>query len=124
MAAKRLLHDAPAVLRTSGTHPDMVLIEACIDYGNLHLQIEGLSKGPRRIENEVQRSRRYAGLTRAIRPLLQRAADLRATMPEGHAARAAAFLAWDEGELVQRASRHGILEDRLLAAILLDLMES
>ncbi len=41
---------------------------------------------------------------------------------DGHRARAAAFILWDEGDLLERACVDGILEEVLLRAILIDLV--
>ena len=38
-----------------------------------------------------------------------------------HRARAVAFTLWDGGELAHRAQAHGLLEDRLLSALVRDL---
>ncbi len=59
--------------------------------------------------------------TRTAR-ILRSVAASRATTMDGHRARAAAFILWDEGDLLERACVDGILEEVLLRAILIDLV--
>lgn len=40
----------------------------------------------------------------------------------GHRARAATFLVWDDGDLMGRADNQGFSEDRILAALVFDLV--
>ena len=63
-----------------------------------------------------------AALHEAASSALANIVTLRATTPEGHRARAAAILAWDQGELISLVGRYGILQDRLMLALLADLV--
>ena len=121
--ANRVLRNAQSLIRKSSEHRDAALIGAAGDYGVIHRRIGRLLQGSGRIEAESVRSRRFADLTEAAAPLLEQLGNARAVTNDGHKARAAAFLAWNEGEIMGRADRDGLLEDRLLAAILLDLAE-
>ena len=56
--------------------------------------------------------------------ILRGVAASRATTLDGHRARAAAFILWDEGDLLERARTDGILEEVLLRAILVDLVRA
>lgn len=109
-------------LSSAGTHPDEKLLEACARYGRIRRRIDRLAAGSARIDDDGERARAYADLTDVGRLALLASLSAAATTLEGHRARAALFLAWDEGELVGRARREQMLEDRLLAALLLDLV--
>ena len=56
--------------------------------------------------------------------ILKVVAASRATTLDGHRARAAAFILWDEGDLLGRAGKDGILEEVVLRAILVDLVRA
>ncbi|MGI4941232.1 MAG: hypothetical protein ACRYHQ_11860, partial [Janthinobacterium lividum] len=55
-------------------------------------------------------------------PHLDLLVRLRARSLGGHRARAAAFALWDGGEIADRAEASGLLEDRLLASLVCDLV--
>lgn len=120
--ANRLLRRAPALLRADPAHPDATLLAKCDDYAVIRKRLDGLFSRATRIVDEDARAEEYDRLSDAGEPLLRRLADLRAKTPVGHGLRAAAFLAWDEGDLLQRAQSDGLSEERLLAAILIDLV--
>lgn len=128
MTAKRAYAAALRMCRKAGrlsanvTHPDARLLAVCADYGRTRRQIDRLSARSTRIDNEDERSRIYGNLTDAGRIELAASLSARATTLDGHRARAALFLAWDEGELIGRARREMMLEDQMLAALLLDLV--
>ena len=121
VAALRVCREAGR-LASSATHPDEMLLAACAEYGRLRRRIDRLSDNRARVDDLDDQSRVYADLTDAGRLPLASALSTRATTLEGHRARAALFLAWDEGDLIGRARRDEILEDRLLAVLLIDLV--
>nr|WP_294550260.1 hypothetical protein [uncultured Rhodopila sp.] len=55
------------------------------------------------------------------KPALYGLIDVRPAAPLGHVMRAAAFLVHDAGEMLRRARAVQMIENRLLAAILIDL---
>ncbi len=127
MTAKRAYAAALRICRQAGRltsttpHPDEKLLVLCAEYGRIRRQIDRLSAGRTRIDDEEQ-SRAYTELTDAGRIPLVASLSAKATTLDGHRARAALFLAWDEGELLRRVCREQVLEDRLLAALLLDIV--
>ncbi len=127
MTAKRAYAAALRLCRQAGRlsstmpHPDAKLLAVCAEYGRIRRQIDRLSAGRTRIDDE-ERSGAYTKLTDAGRIPLVASLSAKATTLDGHRARAALFLAWDDGELLGRVSREQVLEDRLLAALLLDLV--
>ncbi len=121
-AAGRALRRARRLSASLDAHPDAALLAACGDYGLLHRRISRLFTGTASLADEEERSRAHAALLDEAQALLTRTATARASTLDGHRARAAAFLAWDEGDVIGRARREGIAEDLMLAALLTDLV--
>jgi hypothetical protein len=121
-AAVRTLSHAERLSASRPAHADAALLAVCSDWGVLHRRITRLFEGVASLADEEERSCAYAALLDDAHGLLIRIATARASTLDGHRARAAAFLAWDEGDLIGRARRAGIAEDRVLAALLLDLV--
>ena len=119
--ARRRLRRAAALLRAAPNHPDGPLLEACAAYDLVRARLEKLIPGTAPIPNDHPRGDAYAAIWATGRPVLSRLTDVRPATPLGHAMRAAAFLVYDEGELLRRARRIKRVEDRLLAGILVDL---
>ena len=111
-----------AALPPGGPHPDAALLAACAEYGRLRSEIDRSSQPRMRAEDPG--GVWMAALLAAGRIPLEAAIAATATTPDGHRARAALYLAWDEGDLITRARTAGILEDRLLATLLVDLVTS
>lgn len=120
-AALRLCKQAKSLSLTKA-HPDATLLALCAEYGLVRRRIDRLSAKSTRTTDGDERSRIYTELTDAGRVKLLASLSASATTLDGHRARAALFLAWDEGELVGRARRDMMLEDQMLAALLLDLV--
>jgi len=72
------------------------------------------------IPEDHPRGDAYDAVWASGKPALYRLIGARPATPLGHAMRVAAFLVYDEGELLNRASSIRLIEDRLLAAILVD----
>lgn len=121
-AASRVLRRARRLSVASPGHPDAALLAACAEYAVLRRRIDGVFKGTKSLADEEERARVNADLIAAGHAALILTATSRAVTLDGHRARAAVFLAWDDGDVVGRARRHGITEDRLLAALLTDLV--
>lgn len=118
-AIRKVSAQAAAVLPAAG-HPDAVLLAACTEYGRLRFEIDRASRPIMRAVDPG--GDQMAALLAAGRAPLDIAVSVIATTPDGHRARAAMFLAWDEGDLIARARTAGLLEDQLLAALLIDLV--
>lgn len=119
LAVRRVIAQATALPPGSG-HPDAALLAACAEYGRIRAEIDRASRPRARVGDPG--GLKVAALLAAGRVPLDAAVTAVATTPEGHRARAATFLAWDEGDLIARAGTEAILEDRLLAALLVDLV--
>lgn len=120
--AAAVLEELPGGGLGLDAHPDAPLLAACRGYVGLQQRKERLSADDTaRTADHARRSRFMEALTRRATAILARVAELRATSLDGHRARAAAFLAWDDGDLMGRADELGFTEDRLLAALILDL---
>lgn len=102
--------------RASG-QADAGLIEACIVYATS-------SAGARGTRGAVSGQVPGDDAGHAGAKALQALAALPATTMDGHRARAAAFVLWDEGDLLGRARVNNVLEEMLLGAILADLVLS
>ena len=120
-AATRVLKGS-ARLSEQPTHPDAALLTACVAYGRIRRQVDRLARADTRTMSEDALEQAHADLHSAGSSSLAQVAAYRAVTLDGHRARAAAFLAWDEGELVGLVDRYGILQDRFLLALLTDLV--
>ena len=120
--ARRRLRQAAAVLRVTPDHPDAAILEACASYDLVRARLAALIPGTAPISEDHPRGDAYAAVWASGKPALCRLIDERPATPLGHAMRAAAFLVYDEGEALGRARSVRLIEDRLLAAILVDLI--
>jgi len=109
---------APAA---SAQSADAALLAACARFCALERRMLDVIEGPGRIDDDDARDPVLEVFRGAQRPQLDLLCRLRATSLTGHGARAAAFALWDGGETAHRAALHGLLEDRLLAALVRDL---
>ena len=109
--------DAPA----EPPHPDLALIAACEAFNIIELRKLDLIEGPGRIVDDAARAQVLEPLTDQQQCCLDTICTQRATTLAGHQARAISFALWDGGELAERASAAGFLEDRLVAALVRDL---
>lgn len=116
--------DAPAPSRAvpSPAHPDAVLLGACAAFNALENEKLALFEGAGRIEGDEERDEAIEPIWAQQAPLLDQICTRKATTLAGRRARAAAYWLWDGGELVWRAHTCGMLGDRLLAALVADLV--
>ncbi len=120
--ARRRLRQAAALLRATPAHPDAQLLEACAAYDLVRARLAALIPGSAPTADDEPSADAYDVVWATGKPVLARLIALHPTTPIGHAMRAAAFLVYDEGELLRRARSVQLIEDRLLAAILVDLL--
>ena len=97
-------------------HADAVLIASCRDLGAKWIALAEGSQG------STHPRHRLGAAERSLSRLLRSIAGMRASTPEGHQARAAAFVIWDDGDLLGRVAADRILGEVLLAAIVVDLL--
>jgi hypothetical protein len=121
-AATRILRRCAALSRGSSDHPDGALLAACAAYGHAQRRADRLARADARSTADHTLEQAQAALHEAASSALADIVTHRATTPEGHCARAAAILAWDQGELISLVARYGILQDRLMLALLADLI--
>ena len=103
-------------------HPDAVLITAAAEFCCLETRRVALIEGPLRIEDDGERDEALKPLAAAQTEPLRVLCDARATTVDGHRARASAIVVGDGGEVFYRAEVGGLLEDRLIAALLRDVV--
>ncbi len=121
--AAAVLADLPEGGSGSDAHPDAALLAACREYIGMQQRRDRLSAGGvAQAADDVGRSRAVEALAQGASAMLARVTEMRATSLDGHRARAAAFLAWDEGDLMGRADELCFPEDQILAAIVLDIL--
>ncbi len=101
--------------------PDAAVIAACAAFNVLERRRLDLIEEPGRIADDDARDQALGPLAGEQQDYLDRLCRQRATTLAGHQARAISFALWDGGELADRARAHGLLEDRLLAALIRDL---
>ncbi len=116
----RIPHDA-ATARRLQQDPDGTVIAACAVFNVLERRRLDLIEGPGRIADDDARDQALGPLAGEQQAYLDRLCRQRATTLAGHRARAISFALWDGGELADRARANGLLEDRLLAALVRDL---
>jgi hypothetical protein len=112
----RLLSDEPS-------HIDASLLAGCIAYTRIKRRHDRLPKARGcRGEQDAGESDEADLHSRGSLVLAHVAAQTARTL-DGHRARAAAILEWDDGQLIGLADQPGYLEDRLLLALLVDLVQ-
>ena len=121
-AATRILRRCAALSRGSPDHPDLALLAACAAYGDAQRRADRLARADARSMDGRRLEQAQAALHEATSSALADIVTHRATTLEGHCARAAAVLAWDQGELISLVGRYGILQDQLMLALLADLV--
>ena len=84
--------------------------------------MHGLIEGLDRVADDAARDAVLAPLRHEQTPHLDLLVRRRARSLAGHRARAAAFALWDGGEIADRAEASGLLDDRLLASLVRDLV--
>jgi hypothetical protein len=120
-AAMRTLQATASLLKNTQAQPDAALLAACVAYAGVRRRIDQFSRAKINLgEDALERA--HAGLHEAASSALARVAAHRAVTPEGHRARAAVIMFWDEGELIRLVGKYEILQDRLLLALLADLV--
>ena len=116
---------AAAVLDTlpmSRAHPDALLLATCRRVAKLWRRRDRLFVDGQPRYDEEEHERRLRSIDAAADPLLEYVCGCQSTTMDGHRARAAAFLASDESGLIIRANLRDLPGERLLAALVLDLM--
>ena len=108
--------------RTEALGRDRALLFACGQFNRLERGKLALFEGPDRIAYDEERDKHLQPLVAKQLPLLDAICDTRANSLTAHRARAASFMLWDGGELAWRAATSGYLEDRLLSALMRDLV--
>lgn len=103
-------------------HPDELLITAAAAFCSLEERRVALIEGPGRIDDDDDRDEALKPLAAAQTEPFRVLCDARATTPAGHRARASAIVLGDGGEIFYRAKVCGLPEDRLIAALLRDLV--
>jgi hypothetical protein len=120
-AAMRTLQGIASLLKKTRAQPDAALLAACVAYAGVRRRIDQLSRAKTNLgEDALERA--HAELHEAASSALAGVAAHRAVTLEGHRARAAAIVFWDEGELIRLVDKYDILQDRLLLALLADLV--
>ena len=118
-----LLGAAPA--RAGTAEPaDADLVAAAVAFCALEQRMQDLIEGPGCVPDDAAREVLLRPLREAQAPHLDRLCQVRAVGVAGHRARAAAFALWDAGELVDLAEVNRLPADRLLAALVRDLVEA
>ncbi len=101
---------------------DSELIMACAVAADIWRRHDRLFHDPSEFKDDAARAKVAAMLWATVDPALEQVCGLQPTTKAGTAARAAVFLMWDAGEMLARAET-GRIMDRLLLAMVLDLLE-
>lgn len=104
--------------------PNAALLYACARFAVLHGRRRALYFGDTRIRDDDAREHAEQPILRAMRPVLRQIVELPAIDLPSHRARAAVFVAQDDQDLLNRTEQFGLIGDRLLVSLLLDLMDS
>jgi hypothetical protein len=120
-AATRILQSTAVLLKNNPAQADAPLLAACLAYASIRRRADQLSQTKGDI-GEGALEKTHAELHEAATSALADVAATWAVTLEGHRARAAAILFWDEGELVTLVDKYAILQDRLMLALLADLV--
>ena len=118
-----LLGAGPARAGTAAS-ADADLVASAAAFCVLEQRMQDLIEGPRCIADEAAREVLLRPLRDEQAPHLDRLCQARAVGLVGHRARAVAFTLWDAGELADLAEANGFPADRLLAALVRDLVEA
>ncbi len=102
---------------------DHALLAACTIFDGWERKRIGLIEGPGRIDDDRERDTHMAAIEAEQRASLDALCTLKAETLQGHQARGRSFVLWDGGEVFWRAERYLSLEDRLLAAVIRDLVD-
>jgi len=108
------------ILAPSTQGPDTSLLDTCLDFAELESAKLRFFYGSSRIDDDDEREDRIAPLLAAQVERLGLICKSPAVTTAGLRAKASTWQLWDGGELFQRATRHGLLEDRLLVSLLQD----
>ena len=120
-AATRILQSTAVLLKNNPAQADAPLLAACLAYAGIRRRADQLWQTKGEI-GQGEWEKTHAELHEAATSALANVAADRAVTLEGHRARASAILFWDEGELITLAAKYGILQDRLMLALLADLV--
>ena len=103
---------------------DADLIAAAAAFCALERRMQDLIEGPGCVADDAAREVLLRPLRDEQAPHLDQLCQARAVGLASHQARAAAFTLWDAGELADLAEANGFPSDRLLAALVRDLVEA
>ena len=103
---------------------DADLLASAAAFCALERRMQDLIEGPGWVADDAARELMLRPLRDEQAPHLDRLCQTRAVGLAGHRARAAAFSLWDAGELADMAEANEFPADRLLAALVRDLMEA
>ena len=116
---------AAAALNTlpfSRTHLDALLLDTCRRLAKLWRRRDRLFTDGEPRNSDEEHARLLQPIDRAAEPLLKYVCACRSRTMDGHRARAAIFLATDESGLLARANLRDFRTERLLAAVVVDLI--
>ena len=119
-----LLGTAPRGAGGAAVAADEGLLAASAAFCALERRMHDLIEGPGCVADEDAREVLLRPLREAQAPHLDRLCRTYAQGLAGHRARATAFALWDAGELSDLAEMNGLPADRLLAALVRDLVEA
>ena len=111
-------------LPRSRAHPDADLLVVCRQLWRLWQRRDRLFANGQPRHRETKHARLMRAIDEAANPLLEHVCNNQSMTLDGHRARAAAFLATDESGLLIRANRRDLPAERLLAALVIDLLGS
>lgn len=112
---------APAPGGRPSNETDVSLLGACGAFAELESAKLRLFYGPGRVSDDDEREEQISPFLAAQVKRLGVICSCPARSSAGLRAKAATWQLWDGGELFQRATRHGLLEDRLLVSIFQDM---
>ena len=111
-------------LPASRAHPDALLLATSRRVAKLWRRRDRLSADGQARHDDEEHERRLQAIDTATDPLLEYVCACQSRTLDGHRARAAAFLATDESGLLMRANTRDVPGEKLLAALVLDLLGS
>jgi hypothetical protein len=121
-AAQSVLRHTARLLSDHPDHADAGLLASCLAYSRIKRRYDRLAKASGHVGEENAGESAQADLSSKGSLILEHVADEAARTLEGHQARAAAIVTWDDGRLIGLADEPGYLDDRLLLALLVDLL--
>ena len=100
---------------------DATMLAACRNFGEIEQHRMRFYEGPDRVINDDERDDRLTPLIADQVEILNTICRTPATRLVALRQKALVWLIWNRGELLHRTTRHGLIEDRLLASVFADL---